>query len=104
MDRQNRIKKIEEMEKILDEHSLKLSRLRYALDEFVNSEHQYEKLKDYYTSEEYLHDMESFDSGELPGDLKCGVLSQDAVFDLIGDNFNIAIEMLEIATDVIKNH
>ena len=38
----------------------------------------------------------------MPEDLPCGVLSEDAVFDLFGENFNIAIEMLELATDVIK--
>ncbi|CDZ75635.1 Hypothetical protein ING2D1G_1498 [Peptoniphilus sp. ING2-D1G] len=99
-----RIKKIEKMEKILDEHNLRLGRLKKALDEFKQHQKEYSELKDYYLKGEYLRDVESFDKGEFPTDLKCGVLSEDAVFNLIGDNFNMAVEMLEVATAIIKAH
>ena len=29
---------------------------------------------------------------------------EDPVFDLIGDNYRIAIQLLEVATEMIKNH
>lgn len=99
-----RIEKITAMEEILDKHNLKISKLKEALEDFMESQKQFDKLVNYYLSQQYELDYESFENGEFPEDLKCGVLSQDAVFNLLTDNFNIAIEMLEAATEVIKNH
>ena len=99
-----RIEKITAMEEILDKHNLKISKLKEALEDFVENQKQIDKLVNYYLSQQYELDYESFENGEFPEDLKCGVLSQDAVFNLLTDNFNIAIEMLEAATEVIKNH
>lgn len=99
-----RIEKITAMEEILDKHNLKISKLKEALEDFMESQKQFDKLVNYYLSQQYELDYESFENGKFPEDLKCGVLSQDAVFNLLTDNFNIAIEMLEAATEVIKNH
>ena len=40
-------------------------------------------LEQYYTSGEWLEDLEADDAGALPADLKRGVLSEDGVFDLL---------------------
>ena len=40
-------------------------------------------LEDYYTSGLWLEDYEADERGELPLDLKRGVLSQDALYDLL---------------------
>lgn len=101
---ENKIQRIEQMEKILNDHSSKIENLKKQLSIFRESQKNYSKLSDYYSSKEYFSDLESYDRGELPENLQCGVLSEDAVFDLIGENFNLAVEMLEIATSVIKNH
>ncbi|MDO5021835.1 MAG: DUF4298 domain-containing protein [Eubacteriales bacterium] len=104
MEKSKRIQQIEEMEKILDEHSLVIERFRAALQEFKASQKNYEKLKNYYINGEYLSDMDAYSRGELPKGLKCGVLSEDAVYNLLGDNYTSAIEMLETATEIIKKH
>ena len=41
------------------------------------------KLSDYYENGQWLRDYESDERGELPDGLKRGVLSQDAVYDLL---------------------
>ena len=41
-----------------------------------------EKLQDYYENE-WREDFEADERGELPKDLKRGVLSEDALFDLL---------------------
>lgn len=43
-------------------------------------------LNDYYTSREWLHDYELDEQGLLPPGLKRGVLSQDAVYDLLEEH------------------
>lgn len=40
-------------------------------------------LEAYYTSGEWLEDYEADERGELPPDLKRGVLSQDALYNLL---------------------
>ena len=40
-------------------------------------------LDEYYSSGQWREDYEANESGELPPDMKCGVLSQDALYDLL---------------------
>lgn len=96
------VKRISEMEKILNDHNDLIENLRGAIEKFEAHQEEYRKLSDYYSSEVYFEDLERYDRGEFPEDLPCGVLSEDAVFDLFGENFNVAIEMLELATEVLK--
>lgn len=44
---------------------------------------QLEELITYYSSPDWFVDKERSDRNELPEDLPCGVLSEDAVFDLL---------------------
>lgn len=98
------IAKIKKMEEILDRHNELLDELDGILNEFVEHQEDYQELKEYYLSELFLQDMKKADAGGFPADLKCGVLTEDAVFDTMGDNYHMAIRMLEIATNIIKEH
>jgi hypothetical protein len=40
---------------------------------------------------------------DLPADLPAGVLSEDLVYDLITDVRDLAIQMLEQATEILKD-
>lgn len=104
MNKTERTDRIAYMERILDEHARRIRQLEEALTAFQSGQEMYEELKNYYGSEEYFSDAEASNNGELPESLKCGVLSEDAVFELIGDNFKAAVSMLETATNVIKRH
>ena len=41
------------------------------------------ELRDYYENGQWLRDYEADERGELPGDLKRGVISQDGLWDLL---------------------
>ena len=41
------------------------------------------ELRDYYTGGQWLEDYEAEERGELPADLKRGVLSQDGLWNLL---------------------
>ena len=43
------------------------------------------ELSDYYSSPLWLKDLDDDRAGKLPSDLKRGVLSEDAVYDLLGE-------------------
>ena len=44
-----------------------------------------DELRDYYTGGQWLEDYEAEERGELPEDLKRGVLSQDGLWDLMAE-------------------
>lgn len=98
------LKRISYFENILDRHTEITERFGAALSEFRKAQSAYGELKEYYGSAEYMNDWESSNSGDFPENMKCGVLSEDAVFDLIGDNHALAIEMIEAALEILKNH
>ena len=71
--RLDRIMRVEKYERLFDEAAVS---------------HDPEKLRlldAYYTSGEWREDYEADERGELPPDLKRGVLSQDALYDLLED-------------------
>ena len=69
--RLDRIERVEKYERLFDEASARpdVEKLR--------------RLEAYYTSGEWREDYEADEQGELPPDLKRGVLSQDALYDLL---------------------
>ena len=72
----NRVERIMKMEKIFDS-------LLAAENIGENKEHL-RALAEYYDSGLWLSDYEADERGELPRDLKRGVLSEDGVYNLLG--------------------
>ena len=93
------IKRIKEMEAILDECRMALNDLEQSLDGLDAVKEKMGRLFAYYGSEAWYEDREM----ELPPDVKAGVLSEDLVYDEITDARDAAFHMLELAADVLKN-
>lgn len=100
----NEFDNISQMEEKFDRHNDLLKKVNELLDEFEKGQSDYQELRDYYYSEKFQEDFEKSNKGELPEDLKCGVLSEDAIFNIIVDNYQTAIHMLELATSIIKEN
>ncbi|MBR1861447.1 MAG: DUF4298 domain-containing protein [Lachnospiraceae bacterium] len=79
---EKRIKRITEMETAMDNVSKVVELIREQLDMLGRLSGDIEKLQDYYENE-WREDFEADENGELPKDLKRGVLSEDALFDLL---------------------
>lgn len=62
-----------------------------------------EELLQYYGSTEWFSDKEDSDSGRLPADLKCGVLSEDAVYNFWTDYDALREQMEELGKRIIKS-
>lgn len=75
--------RIEHMEKILDEAQDAVRQLACALERYRAVKPRVDELEAYYTSRLWMQDYEDDCAGRLPNELKRGVLSQDAVFDLL---------------------
>ena len=79
------IERIQQMEHSLDRASQAVMRLSAALDEFADAQDALRQLSDYYGSDQWKQDFDDDSKGVLPSDLKRGVLSEDAVWNLLED-------------------
>lgn len=98
------IKKVIEMENILNKHGEIIEEFNRVLDKFKESQKDYRKLIAYYSSSEYMKDLEDSDLGKIDPNIKQGIYSQDLIYNLLGDNYQTAIKMLDIGLDIIKNN
>ena len=80
------IKKINEMEEILNKHGKDIEEFKVALDKFKQSQKDYKKLSDYYSSEEYIRDLQESNEGKIDPQISQGIFSEDSVYDLLGAN------------------
>ena len=100
----DRIGRIKQMEEFLDASAEAVKKLSDALDSYEAVQKQYKKLSDYYGSVRWMKDFEADEAGKLPKDLKRGVLSEDAVYDLIIENRELVVRMLKLASSALENN
>lgn len=93
---------ITEMENIQDKHQQKLDELNSLLDFFETHEEEYQKLIDYYYSEQRTQDLEDDENHLIPEDLKRGVLSEDGTYNFMMDHYDTGVRMMEVALKIIK--
>ncbi len=87
------IERIRKMESYLDEAGTAVAELTEAMDRYEKIQSKYYKLENYYGSSKWIDDFEADEAGKLPADLKKGVLSEDAVYDLITDHSELMARM-----------
>ena len=79
----DQLERIAYMEKILDEATEAVSALQNALERYIALQDRLQELAAYYGSVQWRQDFEDDSTGKLPQELKRGVLSEDAVYDLL---------------------
>lgn len=91
-------------EAIMDEQDRLNQELSEILDQIEANQENYQAMKAYYGSEEYMKDVDISNSTEEYSDISCGILSEDAAFDTIVTTHDLAIRLLEVATNQMKQH
>jgi hypothetical protein len=86
---ENSINRIIKMEMIFDEAQEKIQQLENAIEEVTSIQSEIRKLEEYYQSKEWKEDFKLDESGELPKDLKRGVLSEDGIYNLLEKNSDL---------------
>ncbi len=74
------------MEQHLDRASAAVMELSVALDKYEEAQESINVLSDYYGSDDWKKDFADDEAGRLPAGLKRGVLSEDAIWNLLADN------------------
>ena len=85
-DRTAQVERIEAMERRLETASAALRELDSALDAYERATSCLRELAAYADSGDWRRDYEADEAGLLPQGLKRGVLSQDALYDLLTDH------------------
>lgn len=96
------IERIEQMERSLDVSAEAVRKLSEALDAYEQAEKALQKLCTYYGSTLWMKDYEDDEKGKLPNDVKRGVLSEDAVYDLLTEHREVVLRMMRVSAQAIE--
>ena len=80
-----RIERIERMERNLERAINALRVLNDALDEYEAVQEALHELNSYYGSDTWKQDFSDDEQGRLPKNLKRGILSEDAIWNVLED-------------------
>ena len=74
------------MENILDKATYMMDTLEKKIAEYEDFQSEIEKLEAYYTSQQWKDDYAMDEAGKIPAKLRRGVLSQDAIWNMLERN------------------
>lgn len=89
---------IQQMENKYDTLMPALNQLLTSINEFNSHYDDYIELKNFYGSDDWFRFMEL---EEIP--VKCGVITEDQLFDMIGDHNELIGSLLELTSKMYKN-
>ena len=90
------LERITYMEQILDEATEAVSSLSEALGKYSAVQDKLQELATYYSSKQWRQDFDDDSAGKIPQDLKRGVLSEDAVYNLLSDVTRLKDQMKKL--------
>lgn len=102
MAQEERIARIVAMEQDFDVAAAAIAKFEQALDDFEAAQPAIAALSSYYGSSQWFEDRDADEAGELPHDLKRGVLGEDLPYDALVEYHDLAVRMLEVATRALK--
>ena len=97
------IERIQHMESILDDVSNGLAQMSAAVDRYHEILPKIRELSAYYGSANWIQDFDDDQEGKLPADLKRGVLSEDAVYDVLIDHRDMLRQLLDLVSVCISD-
>lgn len=94
--------RIRKMERCLVSASAAVKRLEAALDRYESVQQAIAALDEYYGSDLWRQDLADDEAGLLPENLKRGVLSQDAIWNLLADVRTLTTRLRTLTTQSEK--
>ena len=93
------------MESYLDEANSAMKNFSDSLERYHNVQSKIHELSSYYSNGQWRQDFEDDEAGKIPGNIKRGVLSEDALYDLLTENDSLLEHAEEIIRDIrVKRH
>ena len=97
------IERISHFEQLLDTVTPVLKDLETVLDRFDDIQEAVQELSAYYGSESWHADLAEDEAGNLPADLKRGVLSEDGIYDVLSEHYALTVRLLDTVSAILKN-
>jgi len=101
METEEIIRRIQQMEQHLDRASEAVMQLSAALENYEEAQTALKELSNYYGSDIWKSDFEADEAGLLPRELRRGVLSEDAIWNVLTDSRDLNVRMLKTVADII---
>lgn len=93
----DQIARIRTMERALNEGTGAVRALEEALERYERVLPELEMLAEYYAGPLWMADFDDGRGGKLPGDLPRGVLTEDALYDLLCDHDRLRVTMKKLS-------
>ena len=97
------IRRIQKMEERLDKSHEVIEKLAEALEKYEAVQDEYYELENYYSSRLWMDDYEDDEAGKIPAEIKRGVLSEDAVYNLITEHRELMTRMQRCVLKFMEN-
>ena len=99
---QERIARVQEMEARLDKSKAVLAELTEEIQKYYDILDDIAELSNYLGSDDWKDDFDADERGELPKDLKRGVLTEDGIFDVLDADTELRANMADILSKTIR--
>ena len=96
------LQRIQEMETAFNRYADLLSQTQNLLAQLQTEQETYIRLRDYYTDPIYTEDVTFSNSPAFPANQSSGVLSEDALYNLLDDQRQVALDMLDQASRMLR--
>jgi len=103
MKKDERLKNIDNMEKIFNELELSLKDMEKSFKKWKRLYPKFKKLIEYYDSEQWKRDYDDVNSGKLKPKWPHWILSEDAIYDYYEKQKELCEVMIKFAEKVLKN-
>ncbi len=91
-------KRVETMEEYFDLTNDNIKEFKKTIKLFKKNKNKIYELSKYYGSNDWYTDRENFDNS-----IKAGVLSEDLPYDTLVELHSLAIDLISLGTDILKN-
>ncbi|KGF04138.1 hypothetical protein HMPREF1630_04935 [Anaerococcus lactolyticus S7-1-13] len=81
-----------------------LVKVNEILDKLENDREDFDKLVEYYYSDQFQKDYDDSNEGKIDSSINQGILTEDAIYDLMGDDYYLALRFLNLANKMIQHH
>ncbi len=95
-DAEVRIRRVTKMEEIYDRSAAATEALIRAAEAYLSLEEELAELETYYEHGSWLSDFDADRLGKLPKDMKRGILTEDAIYDLLTDRYRMMQTLREM--------
>ena len=103
MKKDERLKNIDNMEKIFNELELSLKDMEKSFKKWKRLYPKFKKLVEYYDSEQWKKDYDNVNNGKLKPKWPHWILSEDAIYDFYNDQRKLCEDMIKFTNKVLKS-